>query len=549
MLLKNVHVTHFKCVKDSTEFTIDPDVTCLVGKNESGKTALLQAIEKINPLDDEKTTFDILDYPANEITEYKRRASKQPDNAIITQWELEQQDLEAVDDAFGEGVVTGPSLRITKGYGKHEEWDFTFDEAKAFHNLITSHELYAEERTAFQQAGDLKAVYNILNKKRASGTEPPEEARSPREEAFFDVLKKDFKTRSIRQAVVALLQERLPKIVYFSEYLRLPGQISLDDLKQRMATDNLRDGDRIFLALLSMIGRQPEELESIGEFEPLQRELEGASSGLTKTIFKYWKQNRHLRVHFRFEQGLRNDEPPFDSGYVMRTRIENTRHGVTTRFDERSSGFVWFFSFLVWFGQVRDNFGEDVILLLDEPGMGLHAKAQADLLRYIDDELADKYQVIYTTHSPFMISPSHLLRARTVEDVLQKAAKPGDDDIELGTKVGDDVLSTDRDTLFPLQACLGYEITQTLFIGENSLLVEGPSEILYLPWFSRKLKSLNRQGLDNRWTLTPCGGIDKVPAFLSLFAPVLFTIRCGFVAGVFPCGGRAAGSWASRTAP
>jgi len=31
--------------------------------------------------------------------------------------------------------------------------------------------------------------------------------------------------------------------------------------------------------------------------------------------------------------------------------------------------------------------------------------------------------------------------------------------------------------------------------------------------------------------------------------PVLFTIRCGFVAGVFPCGGRAAGSWASRTAP
>jgi len=31
--------------------------------------------------------------------------------------------------------------------------------------------------------------------------------------------------------------------------------------------------------------------------------------------------------------------------------------------------------------------------------------------------------------------------------------------------------------------------------------------------------------------------------------PVLFTIRCGFVAGVFPCGGRATGSWASRTAP
>src|SRR6185312_1704791 len=82
----------------------------------------------------------------------------------------------------------------------------------------------------------------------------------------------------------------------------------------------------------------------------------------------------------------------------------------------------------------------------------------------------------------------------------------------------DEVLSTDRDTLFPLQAALGYEITQSLFVGEHSLLVEGPSEVLYLPGFSRKLKEAGRTHLDPRWTLTPCGGIDKIPSFLSLFA-------------------------------
>ncbi len=71
--------------------------------------------------------------------------------------------------------------------------------------------------------------------------------------------------------------------------------------------------------------------------------------------------------------------------------------------------------------------------------------------------------------------------------------------------------------MFPLQACLGYEITQTLFVGKHTLLVEGPSEVLYLTWFRRKLAALGRTSLDRRWTMTPCGGITKVAAFLSLF--------------------------------
>ena len=64
---------------------------------------------------------------------------------------------------------------------------------------------------------------------------------------------------------------------------------------------------------------------------------------------------------------------------------------------------------------------------------------------------------------------------------------------------------------------MGYEITQTLFIGEHTLLVEGPSDLLYLKAFSNALKRLNRIGLDQRWTICPSGGIDKVPAFVSLF--------------------------------
>ena len=80
-----------------------------------------------------------------------------------------------------------------------------------------------------------------------------------------------------------------------------------------------------------------------------------------------------------------------------------------------------------------------------------------------------------------------------------------------------DVLNRDPDTIFPLQGALGYEITQTLFVGKNTLVVEGPSDILYLKALSAALVRRSRTGLDPRWTLCPSGGIGKVMPFVSLF--------------------------------
>lgn len=165
--------------------------------------------------------------------------------------------------------------------------------------------------------------------------------------------------------------------------------------------------------------------------------------------------------------------------------------------------------------QLKKIHGDDLIVLLDEPGLSLHAKAQGDLLRYINEKLKPSHQVIYTTHSPFMVPSDDLLSVRTVEDVVRTNDR-ADPEI-LGTKVRDDVLGTDRDTLFPLQGALGYEITQTLFVGPNSLLVEGPSDLLYLTAFSNELRHRKRVALDQRWVVCPVGGIDKVGAFMSLF--------------------------------
>jgi hypothetical protein len=87
----------------------------------------------------------------------------------------------------------------------------------------------------------------------------------------------------------------------------------------------------------------------------------------------------------------------------------------------------------------------------------------------------------------------------------------------LGTKVREDILTRDPDTLFPLQGALGYEIAQSFFIGKHTLLVEGASDILYLQALSSALQTRKRTGLDPKWTMCPTGGIGNVRAFVSLF--------------------------------
>lgn len=172
------------------------------------------------------------------------------------------------------------------------------------------------------------------------------------------------------------------------------------------------------------------------------------------------------------------------------------------------------FSFLAWFDQQQRK-NEPFILLLDEPGLFLHGRAQADLLRYIDEELKGDHQVIYTTHSPFMVAPEKFDRVRIVQDKSMDSDEPTPRS-EDGTKVITEVLEATQDSLFPLQGALGYDIYQTLFVGPNSLVVEGASDLLYIQTVSALLDSQGRERLSEKWTITPVGGADKVPTFVAL---------------------------------
>ena len=123
-------------------------------------------------------------------------------------------------------------------------------------------------------------------------------------------------------------------------------------------------------------------------------------------MFEYWTTNENLEIRFDIEHTTNNIR-------YLNIRIYNSKHRVTLPLKNRSKGFLWFFSFLVWFSKIQGDKNSNYILLLDEPGLSLHASAQNDLLRFIDEKLAPEYQVIYTTHSPFMIDSLKLNEVRT----------------------------------------------------------------------------------------------------------------------------------------
>jgi predicted ATP-dependent endonuclease of OLD family len=453
MKLKSMQVKNFKCVEDSTWFDISP-VTCLVGKNEAGKTSLLEALHKLNSDVAELGEFDVLlEYPRRRRKEYQNRAGAEPDDALITRWELEDKDVKELADQLGADAVKSRIVEIRKGYYPGQRW--------AFINDNTSQE------------------------------------------------------DSMPASVQVKIEKLLPKFLYFSKCSIMDGRIAIDYVVKKQQQGQLSGPERVFLALLDLVGTRPEHLTSIENSEELIADLEAASAPITRQISRFWSQNTALQVSFLLHPGKSQDPPPFDQGQIFETRILNTRHNLTLNFDERSTGFAWFFSFLVWFSQVKKTFGENLIVLLDDPGIGLHAKAQQDLLRYISQELAPHYQVIYTTHSPFMVDPNDLQRARTVEDITLIE----DDGSEqfLGTKVGEKVLSTDADTLIPLRAALGYEMMRSMVAGHKTLLVESLTDMLYLNWFSTRLNEKGRAGLDSSWKIMPCGGGEKIGAFLGLF--------------------------------
>ncbi len=507
MKLTKVRVQNYRSVEDSEEFEVG-DLTCLVGKNEAGKTALLSAMRGLKP--SQPFEFDeTIDYPRRFSTRFDDRHPNGKAEVIRTWWRLEAADKAAVERRFGAGVLKGDVFQAYFGYryeGGKRLWDIEIDSAKVLANLIKKHALDATDSNVLHGVSDGPSADKALSALAQ---------RTPKQDALLQDIKQCRDSR-FTLGVIDVLSELQPKFFFTSHFERMSGMVSITKLQQDKAANTVSVGDNIFLAFLEYAGTTIEELQKAERREALKATCEAASNEITEEIFEFWSQNNALEVVIEIDNGKPKDPAPFDAGMVVDIRIRNTNHKATLPLSERSAGFVWFFSFLAQFKQLKQTPGNaNAILLLDEPGLTLHGKAQGDLLRYIVERLLPDHQVIFTTHSPFMVPMDRLADVRIVEDVLIE--KPGKRLEVKGTKVRSDVLEVSDDTLFPLQGALGYEVTQSLFIGANTWLVEGPSDILYLDVLSQALIKRGRKGRDPKWTLCPSGGIDKIAPFVRLF--------------------------------
>lgn len=503
MKLKSFQVTKFRNIVDSGLTDLDEQVTCFVGKNEAGKSCMIEALYLFNPAYGEK--FDLEDqYPRWLKVQDRKKGDLKTTSPVTVCLQLDDADVDAVSAAFGPDVIAGRSIQVAKRYDGTLDWAFTVDESAAC--AAVNKKLASEVQSRFASAHTLADLHAAL-KASGEGENPltPEQQQAA-QKAIAAV---GDSRQALVDHVAKVLTTRLPKFFRFTQYSTLPGRIDFNELASKSADGPGKSALQTARALLQLAGTDTTQLCN-ENYELRRGELEAVQIDLTRQVFEYWKQNPYLEVLIDTDKVT----VPQNNGHTavarfLDIRLRDTRTGYSNNFSQRSAGFQWFFSFLAAFSEFEN--GPPPIVLLDEPALTLHGKAQADFLRFINERLAETAQVLYTTHSPFMVETNRFHRVRIVEDKGPPA----------GAVCSKDVLGKDPYSLFPLQAALGYDIAQNLFIGPNNLVVEGTSDFIYLTVMSAACSANGRTSLDEAWRVIPAGGATNIPTFVSLVGPHL----------------------------
>lgn len=520
MELKSFRVTNFRSINDSGEIDVSR-ITALLGRNESGKSNILRALHSLNPADGFEALKPIKDFPRH------RKLSECRDwtQVLNSTWVLTDYERQRLAEIWpaAEGVT---EVTVGRRYDEIRTVgisapEATFDlaaikaEARKVDAAVKAKAatLAGDAKSDLERASDtfLAAIsVGTSNLKWAETAKPAlaalRQALATADTELTDA--QDQKVVSLEEMSEAIPQsedahkkarkwvlERLPKFMYLEDYPEISGHQDIAQFLSRKSQNTQTPADINFEKLCKVAGLSPTQLQELSqsnEQETRSQLANRAGAVVTAAIRKRWK-DRELKVRFNL------DAHHFD------TLISdpNSTYDVEVNLDERSRGFQWFFAFYVVFAaDTEDGEADGAILLLDEPGLYLHARSQGDLLKHLEDDFTN--QIVYTTHSPFMVPTHQLDWVRTVNIAEND-----------GTTVSNDP-SGDARTLFPLQAALGYDLAQSLFVGPNNLVVEGVTDFWILSAVSAYLSERGKVGLDGRLTVTPAGGAQKVHYMVAL---------------------------------
>ncbi|WP_368644371.1 AAA family ATPase [Castellaniella ginsengisoli] len=520
MELKSFRVRNFRSINDSGEIDVSR-ITALLGRNESGKSNVLRALHSLNPADGFKALNPIKDFPRH------RKLSECNDNTPVVDstWQLSEYEQRCLAEIWpaAEGVS---KVTIGRRYGEKryvgiDAQEAAFDLAaiktearkidaavKAKASKLTDDAKSKLERasdafiaaigagaTAVKWAESATPALAALRQALAAADTELTDAQDQKIVALEEMAEAIPGNEEAHTKARGWVVERLPKFMYLEDYPKIKGHQDIAKFLKRKSEGQQTAADINFEKLCKVAGLSPQKLQEL--LQSNDQETRGqlanrAGAVVTTAIRKRWK-DRELKVRFNL------DAQHFD------TLISdpNSVYDVEVNLDERSRGFQWFFAFYIVFAaDTEDGEADGAILLLDEPGLYLHARSQGDLLRHLEDDFTN--QIVYTTHSPFMVPAHQLDWVRTV-NIAEEA----------GTTVSNDP-NGDARTLFPLQAALGYDLAQSLFIGPNNLVVEGVTDFWILSAVSAYLNDQGKAGLDERLTVTPAGGAQKVHYMVAL---------------------------------
>ena len=516
-------VKNFRSVNDSGEVRVGK-LTALVGRNESGKSNLLLALLSLNPPGGPHDLSPIKDFPR-----HRRLSECHEDTPVVsTRWRLDATERAELAGLFPRAADVS-EVAVGRLYKAPTRWvGFVDLPPLRFSPRDVAASVRRIKPAVLAAAGRLEGAPRVALEEAAAGFDtaltaaraaeawaPPAAAACAalrlalanaalalpeREDELLAALEAQAEEirgdEAAHQHARSWVVGRLPAFVYVEEYPDLAGHQDVVEYLGRKNQRRVTAADRHFERLCELAGLSPEELFRLqlqDDHETRSQLANRAGAVVTAEIRRLW-HDRALKVRFNLD------------AQHLDTLVSdpNAAYDVEVNLDERSRGFKWFFSFYVAFAAgTRDGPAGRAVLLLDEPGLHLHATSQADLLRHLAADLPNP--VLYTTHSPFMV-PDDLTAVRTVS--IAEAA---------GTTVSNEPVGDAR-TLFPLRAALGYRLTEHLF-GESAGLVVGElSDYWILSAASEYLESVGRTGLPPGVTITPAGGAREVAYMAALLA-------------------------------
>ncbi len=551
MRLLAFRVENYRNIEDSGWIELE-QVTALVGRNESGKTTLLKALHKFNPATAEP--YDAQrEFPRDRYTTQYGRQTAWP--VCSVRFALEGTIAATLAGLLPQGATLPRTATATRRYDVRLTVGFdpplavaalpatAIVEAldvfgKAARRLEAGQPEHAEamkaERAAlmawatagkdrFRGIANLNTTAGVQNleafRTDADGHSTPAsadlfDALQASVEPVLDLARRPDPGPQARQAVA----DAMPVFIYFENYGILDSAVWLprfiEDAKREPAAPRVRTINAMF----RKVGLSAEDLQRLGvengaaysaRNQPVPPEvsaadqrrkeeraikLSSASAAITGQFGDWWSQRRHR---------IRYDA---DGDFFRIWVSDHRRPNVEIELESRSKGFQWFLSFYLVFLVESDEGHKDAVLLLDEPGLNLHPTAQQELIAFFEN-LSQRNQLVYSTHSPFLIDGENLQRVRPVvegDDGHTRVSEPG-------------MWPKDRETIFPLQAAAGYAMLRNLLSRHDNVLVEGMTDYYLLTALSHHCAGKGLAALPETTHIVPCGGVPMVSKLAALF--------------------------------